>query len=140
MLSKLSSLSLKLVGMTCTQLRTAGRQARRDRLCRRLAASWRSRTQDAIAIRASTYTDLIDHVTALPEAKREVVLRMAERFRTSRFVDVWRMPTSFRGILAGHCMWQLVNARSGRHEALRRKSNGGRDAGSHKYNVPSVRC
>ena len=111
-LSKLSSLSLKLAGMTCTQLCTAGRQARRDRLCRRLAASWRSRTQDAIAIRASTYTDLIDHVTALPEAKREVVLRMAERFRTSHSADVWQMPTSYKGILAGHYAWHLyVGAR-----------------------------
>ena len=111
-LSKLSSLSLKLAGMTCPQLCTAARQARRDRLCRRLAASWRCAAQDACAIRGTTYIDLSVQVASLPEAKREVVLRMAERFRTSHSADVWQMPTSYKGILAGHYAWHLyVGAR-----------------------------
>ena len=124
MLSKLSDFSLKLVGMTCTQLHTAGRQARRDGLCRRLAARWRSATQDAIAIRASSYTDLTTCANTLPQGEREVVLRMAARFQTTCSADVWRMPTSHRGILAGHCKWQLVSAITGRHGALRRMMKG----------------
>ena len=126
-LRKLSNHSLKLVGMTCTQLRTAGQNTRRDRLCRRLAARWRSATRDAGAIRTSTYIDLVESAANLPEGgRREVVLRMAARFQTTRSADVWRMPTSYQGILAGQYVWHLhIGAFAGvRRRALAHKMKG----------------
>ena len=110
MLSKLSSLSLKLAGMTCKQLCTAGHKLRRDRLCRRMAARWCSATRDVCTIWASTYFDLYVQVASppsLPHCHWDVLLSMAARFRTSRSADVWRMPTSRKGILAGYFAWHL---------------------------------